>query len=185
MVFDKYQSRGAYHHAWMQDDNFMWYRECVEKIVKFCRGDVADCGGGDGVIAQKIIENGHYATVLDDEPEALAICQKLDIPADYLDLNTMQLPDRTFEYMACLNTIEHLDYPPKGLLNLFEKCITKAAIIITDEAIGSMGQYHTHEYKQQELKELFKAYKSRTFRIESTEHGKPIAFIGIKVYKND
>lgn len=87
--------------------------------------------------------------------------------------------------MACLNTIEHLDYPPTGLVKFFEKCVTKAAIIITDEAIGSIGKYHVHEYKQQELKEVFKDYRSRTFRVESTEHGKPIAFIGIKVYKDD
>lgn len=183
MVFSKYKERGRYHQTWLSDPNMPWYKECVDRTVKFCAGDTVDAGGGDGIVAQKIIENGHYAAVLDNEPEALAICQKLDIPADYLDLNTMQVPDRTFEYMACLNTIEHLDYPPKGLVNLFEKCITKAAIIITDEATGSPGKYHTHEYKQQELKEVFKGYKSRTFRIESTEHGKPIAFIGIKVYK--
>ncbi len=183
MVFSKYADRGRYHEKWLSDPNMPWYKECVDRIVKFCQGSSCDAGGGDGVVAQKIIDNGYDAVVLDNEPDALSICESIGISAFYLDLNTMQLPDIKFEYMACLNTIEHLNYPPKGLLNFFDKCITKAAIIITDEARDTPGKYHIHEYKQQELKEVFKGYKSRTFRIESTEFGKPITFIGIKVYK--
>lgn len=181
MKYDKYRKNGAYHYQWYDDPNWAWYKECVDRCVEFCKGDTLDVGCGDGLLVKKIADKGYEVEGVDNEASAITAAEKY--VSGYCrveDLNNMRAKE--YEYMACLNVIEHLK-SPDGLINILRHYITKGAIIITDEAREHKGRYHEHEYTLPELVETFKEFKPKPFKIESTEFGKPITFIGVEITK--
>jgi len=180
--FDKYEKLGAYHYDWYDDPNWAWYKLCVDRCVDFCKGSTLDVGCGDGLVANKIAENYEVLGVDNSQIGIELAREKGNARFRYWDLSGRS--GINTDYMVCLNVIEHLDSKGvKRLLNLFDKHINKAGIIITDEATDNLGRYHEHEYTLPELKALFKDYKVKGFKIKSTEFGKPITFIGVEVYK--
>lgn len=191
--FDKYEKLGAYHFKWYQDPNYAWYKECVDRIVDFCRGSTIDAGGGDGLVSHRIGKNGYLTLVLDNTGYKAwesnrfdwawwAYCDLESVESIEQALEPDEVSDGKFEYMACLNVIEHLENP-QGLLTILRNNITKGAIIITDKPTGHPGRYHEREYTKAELMETFKEFKPKYFQIKSTEFGKPITFHGVEVYK--
>lgn len=176
--YDKYKRNGAYHFRWYTDPNYAWYKECVDKVVEFCKGSTIDAGCGDGLVLEKIAENGYRVFGLDNEPSGLELCKQ---PTYLFDIETDHLHNETYEYLCSLNTIEHLK-SPKGLIELVEQ-VNKGAIIITDKATGELGKYHEHEYTKEELLNTFKKFGPKYFEIESTEFGEPITFIGVEILK--
>lgn len=177
--FDKYQKRGAYHWKWYSDPNQIWYKECVDRCVNFCKGTTVDVGCGDGLLLSKL-PKGSFG--LDNDNVGLDISRGEELDVINTDLND----DRTsvfgkWQYVACLNTIEHLT-DTTVLMNLIRRA-KKGAIIITDKATEHRGRYHEHEYTKEELLDLFKEFKPKYFEINSTEFGKPITFIGAEIKK--
>jgi hypothetical protein len=183
MKFDKYEKLGAYHWDWYDDPNWAWYKECADKCVNFCKGGLTlDIGGGDGFVASKL-EN---SLVLDSYPDLYKLLHDEQYfcvcDLDNIESINEALEYDQYEYMVCLNTIEHLKQP-NNVKYIFEKFITKAGIIITDKATDSPGRYHEHEFTKQELLGLFKEFKPKYFEINSTEFSKPITFIGVEIKK--
>lgn len=176
MKFDKYEKNGAYHFDWYDDPNWAWYKECVDRIVEFCKGSTLDIGCGEGFLGTLIddyvgIDIDHTAVSLAD-PE-------LDVRHGDIEHDIFT---GSWEYLVCFNVIEHLK-EPTALLGILENNITKGAIIITDEATDHKGRYHEHEYTMDELVDTFKEFNPKPFKIESTEFGKPITFIGVEILK--
>lgn len=181
MIFDKYEKLGAYHWDWYEDPNYAWYKECVDKIVKFCKGSTYDAGCGDGLVLQKIIDNGFDAAGCDDDIYATDICVSKKLRVDSIDLEEDDSGLEDWDYMCCLNVIEHLK-SPNSIIQMVRDA-DKGAIIITDKPTGNVGRYHEHEYTKEELLDTFKEFKPKYFEIHSTEHGKPITFHGVEIIK--
>lgn len=185
MKFDKYQKLGAYHYQWYDDPNWAWYKECVDRCVKFCNGCTLDVGCGDGLLANKLSKKVDYVhgvdTSVDGLKIALEMCKEPSVRFELLDVESEDI-GAEFDYMTCLNVIEHLK-KPDSLIKILRNNITKGAIIITDVPTGHVGRYHEHEFTKKELMDLFKEFKPKYFRIDSTEHGKPISFHGVEIVK--
>lgn len=167
--FDKYKLRGAYHYEWY-DNNTFNYKDCVDRCVDFCKGSTLDVGCGEGVLVEKIMLNGHNAVGIDNNEEAISLSQ---VPAMLHDIN--QSVKGKWEYMACLNVIEHLEKPER-IREIFNQNITKAAIIITDVPGVETDPYHFHEFTPYELSQMFHTRKVKKFMIGQDFHG-------IEVYK--
>lgn len=182
--FDKYEENGAYHWDWYDDPNYAWYKECVDRCVNFCQGSTLDVGCGDGLVSKLISDKGHDVYGIDNDNTGLELAADRVPNAQFrlMDIKPMVGAGTEWEYMVCLNTIEHME-SPAPLLEMLELNVTKGAIIITDKATDKPGRYHEHEYTLPKLMELFREFKPLPFKIESTEFGKPISFIGIEIRK--
>lgn len=176
MIPQKYITRGAYHVAWYNNKQNEWYPKLVDEVVSFCQGDTLDIGGGEGLPASLIVANGHSVTVVDADPIAVAMGKQLFPTLRFLEKDIVKSRMKgKWEYMVCLNAIEHLQ-SPEVLLEVIEKNVTRAAIIITDKADPSreLGQGHVKEYTLDELVDLFKDFKPEPFEIGGD-------FIGVKI----
>lgn len=172
--FTKYQDRGAYHFK-LYEDGVDWYVKCVDAVLDFCKGSTLDLGCGEGLIGTLLKEKGIEDYLgYDSDPTAIQLADpELDIrQTDLEEPASWQLD---FEYMVCLNTIEHLQNP-KVIPFIFEHCISKAGIIITDKAQPTLGKHHVHEFTIEELMKLFEKYKPEPFEVTPD-------FIGVKIWK--
>lgn len=181
--FDKYEAKGAYHFDWYNDPNWVWYKECVDRCVKFCKGPTVDVGCGDGVVSKLISDKGHRVIGIDNDKTAIALAVKNVPNANFFCAGIEEVAFMPIEYLACLNVIEHLKSIEPLLSLLRSPLIKKGAIIITDKATDEPGRYHEHEYTKEELIDTFKEFKPKYFEINSTEFGKPITFIGVEILK--
>ena len=180
--FDKYATKGAYHWDWYDNPNWAWYKECVDRIVDFCKGTTIDLGCGDSLVAEKIMGKWGFSCIgLDSSAEGLRLAREKQLPVIDFDLEKDNLMFSA-EYLCSLNTIEHLK-TVNGIKNLIKHNVKKGAIIITDKATEHTGRYHEHEYTKEELLKTFKEFKPKYFEINSTEFGKPITFIGVEIRK--
>lgn len=174
MSFPKYKDRGAYHYEWFQNNTF-GYKDCVNACVNFCKGRTLDVGCGDGLVAKLIAGKGYSVVGIDNNKEGLMLARDNNDQALFQEHNIAWPLDGVWDYMACLNVIEHLE-KPEDLLRTFKENIRKAGIIITDKKQPTLGKYHVHEFTKKELIDLFKDYKPEYF--EPAE-----GFIGVKIYK--
>lgn len=175
--FNKYRLKGAYHYDWYETED--WYRWLVDRCVKFCKGDTIDIGGGDGVVAKKIQENGYSVIVADNDPDALSLAQEKGIPTEFVDLeNTIWMtPDIQPDYLCSINVIEHLKNP-SGYLNAIKNNVRKGAIITTiDYQGGALGEDHKFEWTLDQLVDFFKEFNPKPFRYKDTE------WIGVEILK--
>lgn len=173
-TFNKYQTKGAYHYDWYETE--AWYKYLVDRAVKFCKGSTIDLGGGDGLLASKIIDNGYSATVIDNDLYAGALCKSKGIPFKQWDID-IGWPGDQAPYLACINAIEHFNNP--GVVKtIIDKCITKGAIIATiDYQGGTLGEDHKFEWTYEQMMDFFKEYNPKGFRYKDTE------WIGVEIKK--
>lgn len=173
MKFDKYRERGAYHYDWYKNNAFD-YKDCVDKCVEFCKGSTLDVGCGDGLVTKMILDKGYLAVGIDNDKVGVSLAIE-NAFAKLADLQDFKLSNVKFEYMVCLNVIEHLENP-EVIKQIFDNNITKAAIIITDIPQGELPPEHFKEYTPEELKQMFAEWKAEPFKIGKDFHG-------VKVYK--
>lgn len=135
-MFDKYQTKGAYHFDWLVDPKFAWYKACIDKCVEFCETtSVLDLGCGEGVIGSQLFEKVDFD---EDKLDYVGIDKEhsaVELADPALDVRQGDIENDYFagkwDYMVCLNTIEHLENP-EAIKRIFNRSIIKAAIIITD-----------------------------------------------------
>ena len=179
MKYDKYEKGGAIHHYWYRKQ-IPWYMEITKLCVDRAVGDsVIDLGCGDGLVSKLLINKFYEVVGVDNEESGLKIARELVPNVLFLneDLNNWR-PIRGFDYMVCLNTIEHLENP-ENIVEIFRDSVKQRGLIITDrpdegrELKGS----HFKEYNIKELKNLFKDFKYREIKLNT-----PI-FIALEVTK--
>lgn len=171
MDFDKYKTRGAYHYDWYETEP--WYKACVDRCVEFCKGSTLDLGCGEGLVVDLITQKGIEATGIEIEHEAVSLANpELDVRQGDVENDSFH---GKWEYMVCLNVIEHLR-DPGAIKRIFNRNISKAAIIITDVPQEQLSKYHVKEYSPYELKQMFHTRKVVPFKIDENFHG-------IEVYK--
>lgn len=181
MSFNKYRLKGAYHYDWYETED--WYRYLIDRAVKFCKGSTLDLGGGDGFLASKIEENGYDAFVMDSDNDALMLAnQKGGISLEdciYLDIDETDFLQygRKYEYLACINAIEHFN-KPENVKTLIKNNTLKGAIITTiDYQGGEFGEDHKFEWTLEQLVDFFKEFNPKPFRYKDTE------WIGVEIKK--
>lgn len=170
-TFNKYRLKGAYHYDWYENQS--WYKALIDRAVDFCEGTTLDIGCGEGLLVNKInsTKRGN-AFGIDNDPDAVKLASTSRIKLH--DVNNPIL--NKFEYVACLNTIEHLERPER-LLEVLDDNVSKGAIISTiDYQGGSLGEDHKREYSAKQLLDFFKAYNPKLFRIEDI-------WIGVEIRK--
>lgn len=177
-TFNKYRLKGAFHHEWYETED--WYKYLVDRAVKFCKGSTVDVGGGDGVVARLIRDEGYETIVLDNDVEAERLCKELEIGFRKTDLDVYPWcsEDIKYDYMTCINAIEHFN-KPENVLRFFDEHIAKGAIITTiDYQGGSLGEDHKFEWTMEEMIKYFSKYaKVKPFRYKDTY------WIGIELRK--
>lgn len=174
MSFNKYRLKGAYHYDWYETED--WYKWLVDRCVKFCKGTTIDIGCGDGLLVSKLTESGRLATGIDIDSEGIELAKKHGKGEFILTKPDIRIPDH-YEYMTCLNVVEHLDNPD-WLRKLIRKNITKGAIITTiDYQGGAFGEDHKFEWTMDELVDFFKEFNPKPFRYKDTE------WIGVEITK--
>lgn len=176
MIFDKYATRGAYHYDWYKTEP--WYKACVDRCVDFCKGSTLDVGCGDGLVTVKLREAGNEVCGIDNDRIAIELAKDKDEYGWGLDFELADINSPIkgkWEYMVCLNVIEHLE-DPNVIKRIFNRNITKAAIIITDMPQKQPSKYHVKEYSPYELKQLFHTRKVVGFQIDDNFHG-------VEIYK--
>lgn len=177
MSFNKYRLKGAYHYGWYETED--WYKWLVDRCVKFCGRDVIDVGCGDGLLMQKLHDNGQSVIGIDNDPDAIRLCEQRGFWVSRVDLDkedfVTEMKDR--DYMTCLNVIEHLK-KPEILKDMIRYKINDGAIIATiDYQGGSFGEDHKKEYTLDELVDFFKEFNPKPFRYKNTE------WIGVEIRK--
>lgn len=175
-TFNKYRTKGAYHWDWYETED--WYKWMIDRCVDFCRGFTVDLGGGDGLLAHKIIENGFSAVVFDRDKDALMICQQRGIPNQEANINNLHGYSPTnFDYLACVNSIEHFTRP-EVVREFIRQYVKKGAIIVTIDYQGdTLGEDHKFEWTYDQLLDFFKEFNPKGFRYKDTE------WIGVEIRK--
>ena len=174
MIFEKYKTRGAYHYDWYKNNTF-GYKDCVDECIEFCKGSTLDVGSGDGLVMDLLDKKGIKVNGIENDPIGIGLSPEHLWEETWLeDINSACI-DGEWEYMVCLNVIEHLENSG-AVRDIFKDYITKAAIIITDIPQGDLPPEHYHEYTPHELKQMFQEFKVVPFTIGENFHG-------IKVYK--
>lgn len=175
MSFNKYRLKGAYHYDWYETED--WYKYFIDRAVGFCKGSTIDVGCGEGLLVSKIKANGFNAIGIDSDPTAIELALQSGIEVHNYNIDETEL--RVIcDYMACLNTIEHLNNPER-LADFIRNYVTKGAIITTiDYQGGALGEDHKREYTYDELLDFFKEFKPKGFRYKDTE------WIGVEIRKD-
>lgn len=171
-TFNKYRTKGAYHYDWYETED--WYRYLINRAVKFCKGSTLDIGCGEGLLVQKITENGYDATGIDSDHDAVSLA------GPELDVRHGSVYDGfidTWDYLTCINVIEHLDHPER-IKDLINTIVNKGAIITTiDYQGGSFGEDHKFEWTYDQMMDFFKEFNPKGFRYKDTE------WIGVEIRK--
>lgn len=172
-TFNKYRLKGAYHYDWYETED--WYKWMIDRAVKFCKsGSSIDIGCGEGLLVEKLEQKGLNACGIDKDHYAVEL--NFDSDVRYGDIERDHFHD-TWDYMTCLNTIEHLNEP--DVLRWFIKnYVNKGAIITTiDYQGGSFGEDHKTEYTLGQLVDFFKEFDPKPFRYKDTY------WIGVEIIK--
>lgn len=172
-TFNKYNTKGAYHFGWYETEP--WYRDCVDECVKFCKGKTVDVGCGDGLLLSKLPE-GSFG--LDNDPIGLELATGKELDVTKIDLDDPRTDVSIFgkyDYVACLNTIEHLN-DLTTLLSLVRNARRGAIILTLEWQGGAFGEDHKTEYTLPELIHVFKGLSPKPFRIKDFPE-----WIGVKI----
>lgn len=173
-TFNKYRTKGAYHYEWYETED--WYKYLVHRCVDFCDGLTIDVGCGDGLLVSKLKEKGLTAEGIDSDKYAIELANK-HCPTAGFSLGSIYDYGGQWEYMTCLNVIEHLDRP-EFIRDFIRNNVTKGAIITTiDYQGGSLGEDHKFEWTYDQMMNFFKEFKPKGFRYKDTE------WIGVEVTK--
>lgn len=174
--FDKYTRHGNYHWRMFFEDKTPWYREIMNTVNEFCQGSVIEPGSGEGVLGKLITDKGYEYTGIDSDPVAIAMAKVLVPNGRFLQKDVTSPTRGAWDYMACVNVVEHLEHP-EALLMILDLNVRSGAIIITDnkDFPHEPSKYHVKEYTLDELCEFFKPFKPRGFELGYGQ------FIGVEI----
>lgn len=162
--YDKYQKFGDLHWQWYQSNN-EGYRSLVdESLVPFQGvnlGTVVDVGCGDGLPLFFLNQMGFRCYGVEPERDAVELAMRHNVRAEYFIETAEKFAKRGmgFDYLYCLNTIEHLD-DPQSLIKIARR-IRNFSVIVTDnkDTVVDRSRYHKCEFSPVEFEVLFKDFE--------------------------
>lgn len=172
-TFNKYRTKGAFHWEWYETED--WYRYLIDRAVKFCKGSTLDFGCGDGVLLSKLPK---YSVGFDNDEHAIRVCKERGLAVEKRDFDTLDEINIVggFDYLACINTIEHL-HRPESIRRLVRQARKGAIITTIDYQGGTLGEDHKFEWTYDQMMDFFKEFNPKGFRYKDTE------WIGVEITK--
>lgn len=159
-----------YFYDWYETEG--WYKYLVDRSVNFCKGPTIDVGCGDGLLVSKLKESGVEALGIDPDPYAIELCRERGLTVAEKSVYEIE---GGWDYLTCLNVIEHLD-KPEAIKWMIREKIKKGAIITTiDYQGGELGEDHKFEWTYEQMMEFFKEFNPKGFRYKDTE------WIGVEI----
>lgn len=177
--YDKYEKHGDLHWKWYADNKHGYHSLVEDSLKPFLsvapldisekgKITVVDIGCGDGLPLSKLYELGYKCYGVDPSKVGIDLALKEhDVSAEFFIEKAEKFAERglDFDYLYCLNTIEHMDRP-EALLEIM-KHIRKFGIIVTDDATlhKDPSVYHSKEFTPTEFEKLFKDFKLEKLNI--------------------
>ena len=137
-------------------------------------GTVLDIGSGDARVDRILVDMGFSVIGIEPEPQGNVIaCEKVpEMRIIESTIEKAELPEA--DYLYSLNTIEHCDKPERFVEAMCK--IKRFGVVVTDNKRDTIDPYHIREYTIDELKVLFKDFKTEELNLKNP------AFIGLKIY---
>ena len=186
--YDKYEVDGLSHYELYSRSGKNGYKKMINDTLKVFqdieKGTVIDVGCGDGLPSFLLAKMGFKIEGVDYNKFGLDIMNSKFFEYDF-NLNTYLsniedfIPEKEYDYMLCIDTIEHLE-DPSHIIRLMD-CVKKFAVIVTDndEHITKIGEYHARQFTKDEFSDLFNDFKIELIPMEQKY------FFGYKIYANN
>jgi SAM-dependent methyltransferase len=183
----------AYDEAWKHRGN-----DCVEEtdaqlIIAALgeRGSVLEVGAGAGTLAMRLAKEGFQVTGLDVSAEALgqasARARKEGMVIEWKEgfAEELPFPDKSFDYVTCCHTLEHVKDLEKATAEL-KRVARKKVIILTPKQKFRLyaENYHTQFFERAEqLSSAFGLQRFDCTEIDCLGHqnefqGKAFLYVG-------
>ncbi|MCK9516167.1 MAG: class I SAM-dependent methyltransferase [Ottowia sp.] len=106
-------------------------------------GSVLELGPGTGAMTKVLLARGQAVTVVENDPESVALLQELDCQVIVADLDgddwAEQLAGRTFDAILACDVLEHLKHPEQVLRALRKLAAPQCSFVISMPNIAYAG----------------------------------------------
>jgi len=188
------QWQRAYDEAWSHRGN-----DCVEEtdanlIIAALgeRGSLLEVGAGVGTLAIRLAKEGFQVTGLDVSPVALAQAaeraRKEGVPIEWKQgfAEALLFPDKSFDYVTCCHTLEHVKDLAKATSELKRVARRKVIILTPKQKFRLYAEnYHTQFFERaEELSSAFGLQQFQCTEIDCLDHrnefqGKAFLYVGL------
>ena len=183
----------AYDEAWKHRNN-----DCVEETDANMilaslgqKGAVLEVGAGIGTLAIRLAQEGFEVTAVDVSSEALrraqenASAQKVSIEWKEGFAESLPFKDKSFDYVTCCHTLEHVKDLSKAVSELKRVARKKVVILTPKQKFRLYAEnYHTQFFDRPEkLTDAFGLKKFDCKEIDCLDHknefqGKAFLYVG-------
>jgi ubiquinone/menaquinone biosynthesis C-methylase UbiE len=183
----------AYDQAWRHRAN-----DCVEETDAAMilaalgeRGTVLEVGAGIGTLAIRLAKEGFHVTGLDVSTEALQRARERakeqDVSVEWKEgfAEALPLPDKSFDYVTCCHTLEHVKDLEMAVGELKRVARKKIVVLIPKQKYRLYAEnYHTQFFERQEqLSDAFGLAHFECSEIDCFDHknefqGKAFLYVG-------
>ena len=183
----------AYDQAWRHRAN-----DCVEETDAAMilaalgdRGTVLEVGAGIGTLAIRLAKEGFHVTGLDVSTEALQRARERakqeGVSVEWKEgfAEALPLPDKSFDYVTCCHTLEHVKDLEKAVGELKRVARKKIVVLIPKQKYRLYAEnYHTQFFERQEqLSDIFGLAHFECSEIDCLDHknefqGKAFLYVG-------
>jgi ubiquinone/menaquinone biosynthesis C-methylase UbiE len=183
----------AYNEAWKHRNNDCVEETDAEMILNALgpKGSVVEVGAGIGTLALRLAREGYEVTGVDVSSEALnrarerANREHLEIKWREGFAESLPFPDKSFDYVTCCHTLEHVKDLTKAVSEL-KRVARKKVIVLTPKQRFRMyaENYHTQFFENaDQLVKAFGLSRSECREIDCIDHenefqGKAFFFVG-------
>ena len=155
--FNKYKNWGAYHWSLYEDKSNSSYKEHVNYVISWVKGDnLLDIGAGDGLLTHLLKGKG-----IDDDETAVK-CAK-EKGADVIFGSSYEIPfEKEFDTVFMGDVIEHLEFPELAIEEVKRVLRPDGIFYVATPPLASNGKvqdkYHYKEYTSVELKDFIESF---------------------------
>jgi 2-polyprenyl-3-methyl-5-hydroxy-6-metoxy-1,4-benzoquinol methylase len=183
----------AYDEAWIHRNNDCVEETDAELILRALgeKGTVLEVGAGIGTLAIRLAKEGFSVTGVDVSAEALrragesAARENVDVEWREGFAESLPFADKSFDYITCCHTLEHVKDLPKTTAE-FKRIARKKIVVLTPKQKFRLyaENYHTQFFETpQKLVDAFGLPRSECREIDCIDHknefqGKALLYIG-------
>ncbi|MBM4162679.1 MAG: methyltransferase domain-containing protein [Ignavibacteria bacterium] len=185
--------RRAYDEAWRHRKNDCVEETDAEMIIAALgeRGSVLEVGAGMGSLAIRLAQRGFTVTGLDVSAEALNLARenarKQAVSVEWRQgfAESLPFPDKSFDYVTCCHTLEHVKDLTKATSELKRVARRKVIVLAPKQKFRLYADnYHTQFFERQNhLADVFGLKQFDCREIDCFDHknefqGKAFLYVG-------